>query len=144
MITKETYQEVYEVLSLMDKKTVMKIPLQILEKIKNKRDKNFKTSIDKKDIFNENNLREQSVDLLCWLNYSYLIDENQRKLIDTRIENIKRIKYNPNNLFNNRNNSIKQCENQNEYIRDNNMIIYKESIIKKIINFIKKKLKHKK
>ena len=37
MITPNTYAEVYEILSYTDKMLVMKIPVEILEKIKNKR-----------------------------------------------------------------------------------------------------------
>lgn len=36
MIESDTYSEVYEILSYMDKSTVMKIPSEILEKSKKK------------------------------------------------------------------------------------------------------------
>lgn len=50
MISSNTYEELYEILSYMDKVTVMKIPENILINIKNKRNINFKTKIDKNDI----------------------------------------------------------------------------------------------
>lgn len=37
MITSNTYKELYEILSYMDKTTVMKIPIEILQTIKNKK-----------------------------------------------------------------------------------------------------------
>ena len=37
MITSKTYKEVYEILSYMDKVTVMKIPMDILQTIKKKK-----------------------------------------------------------------------------------------------------------
>ena len=38
MITSKIYKELYEILSYMDKVTVMKIPIEILQTIKNKKD----------------------------------------------------------------------------------------------------------
>ena len=106
MISSNTYEEVYEVLSYMDKITVMKIPDLILKKIKDNRNVDYKTKINKNDIFNEQNLSKESVDFLCWLNYTYLIDNSQRINIDKKISEIsatqeeeKRKLYNPQNLF---------------------------------------------
>ena len=45
MISSQTYSEVYEILKYMNKEVVMKIPIEILEKIKNKRDLNYKSKI---------------------------------------------------------------------------------------------------
>lgn len=106
MISSNTYEEVYEVLSYMDKITVMKIPDLILKKIKDNRNVDYKTKINKNDIFNEQNLSKESVDFLCWLNYTYLIANSQRINIDKKISEIsakqeeeKRKLYNPQNLF---------------------------------------------
>ena len=55
MISSNTYKELYEILSYMDKITVMKIPLEILQNIKKYKNNYYKTKIDKKDIFNEKN-----------------------------------------------------------------------------------------
>lgn len=78
MISGETYEELYEILGQMDKLTVMKIPEDILNNINSKRNKDFKTKIDKYDLFNEGNIRKETVDLLCWLDYNYWMG-NERK-----------------------------------------------------------------
>ena len=70
MITSKTYKEVYEILSYMDKVTVMKIPMDILQTIKKKKDNEYITKIDKKDIFNEKNVNRETIDLLCYF-YKY-------------------------------------------------------------------------
>ena len=70
MITSKTYKELYEILSYMDKVTVMKIPIEILQTIKKKKDNKYITKIDKKDIFNENNVSRETIDLLCYF-YKY-------------------------------------------------------------------------
>lgn len=65
MITSKTYKELYEILSYMDKVTVMKIPIEILQTIKKKKDNRYITKIDKNDIFNEKNVNRETIDLLC-------------------------------------------------------------------------------
>ena len=45
MPIEDIYEELYEVLSNMDKTTVMRIPEEILNRIISQRNKNFKSSI---------------------------------------------------------------------------------------------------
>lgn len=71
MISSNTYKELYEILSYMDKITVMKIPLEILQNIKKYKNNNYKTKIDKKDIFNEKNVNGETIDLLCYFYKHY-------------------------------------------------------------------------
>ena len=106
MISGETYEELYEILGQMDKVTVMKIPEDILNNINSKRNKDFKTKIDKYDLFNEENIRKETVDLLCWLDYNYWMNnerkEKVKKIISKNLEeenDYKREKYNPEKIF---------------------------------------------
>ena len=71
MISSNTYKELYEILSYMDKITVMKIPLEILQNIKKYKNNYYKTKIDKKDIFNEKNVNKETIDLLCYFYKNY-------------------------------------------------------------------------
>ena len=71
MITSKTYKELYEILSYMDKLTVMKVPIEILQNIKKKKDNKYITQIDKKDIFNEKNVSRETIDLLCYFYKHY-------------------------------------------------------------------------
>lgn len=71
MISSNTYKELYEILSYMDKITVMKIPLEILQNIKKCKNNYYKTKIDKKDIFNEKNVSRETIDLLCYFYKNY-------------------------------------------------------------------------
>ena len=88
MISPNSLEEVYEVLSLMDKLSVMKIPEETLTFIIKSRNSNFKTQIDKNDIFNEENISKEAMDLLCYFDYHFWIDEDKRKEVD-RIHQIK-------------------------------------------------------
>lgn len=71
MISSNTYKEVYEILSYMNKITVMKIPTEILQTIKKKKNNNYITKIDKRNIFNENNVNRETIDLLCYFYKHY-------------------------------------------------------------------------
>jgi len=144
MISSDVYEEVYEVLGYMDKTTVMKIPEEILVKIKENRNSNFKTKINKENIFDEQNISKEAVDLLCWLDYTYWMDDDSKSKIDKinkEIQDInekeKREKYNPDNIFKNR-----------KIEKTNNLPIEIEKINfwKKIIQYVQKffnKWKHK-
>lgn len=134
MISTNTYEEVYEILQGMDKSIVMKIPEEILLTIKTKRNRNFTTSIDKNDIFNENNISKESVDLLCWLDYTYWKNETEKahinKIIKKKIiseEIIKRNCYNPDDIFTN-----KKQRKQHINKETISLIEYKETVFSKI------------
>ena len=79
MKNKIVYAEVYEILRLMNKATVMKIPVEVLEFIKNNRDKNYETHIDPDDIFNSNNIQPESLNLLSWLDMEFWADDETKK-----------------------------------------------------------------
>lgn len=82
MNLEDSFEEVYEILSYMDKATVMKIPEKILELIKERRNQDYKTSIDKDNIFDEKNLSKEAVDILCYLEYKYIMEYEERADVD--------------------------------------------------------------
>lgn len=139
MISSNTYEEVYEILRYMDKITVMRIPEEILNTIKKKRNVNYKTKIDKNDIFNEENISKEALDFLCWIDYKFWMDESRKMKIDQinfdkikKYEEEKREKYNPDKLF-----KDKKIESMDSLSNALEMIEYKETIIRKFINKIK-------
>ncbi len=143
MISANTYEEVYEVLGYMDKITVMKIPEEIILKIREKRNPNFITKIQKENIFDENNISKEAVDLLCWLDYTYWRNDNERSKINDIIkeknefeEKLKRDKYSPDDIFKNKkNNEIVSEETKPE---ENSMVEYTEkNFLQKIFDKIK-------
>ena len=143
MISSSTYTEVYEILSCMDKITVMKIPIEILNTIKENRDLNYKTKIDKSDIFNFDNISEESVDLLAWIDVNYWFSKEEREKLIEECEEEKRKKYNPTDIFKD-NNKSKELGQKNKFISTNenivsnaNMIEIKENIFQKVIRKIK-------
>ena len=71
MINSKECQEIFEFLSYMNKSEVMKIPIEILNFIKNNRNEKYKTKIDKNDLFNFDNLSENSLDFLLYIDNTY-------------------------------------------------------------------------
>lgn len=102
MIESDTYSEVYEILSYMDKSTVMKIPSEILEKIKEKRNKFYISNIDPNDIFNSQNVKKQTIDVLVCLDVNFwMTDEKKKKLKEKyyRKNTLQQEMYNADNIF---------------------------------------------
>ena len=139
MISADTYEELYEILSLMDKQTVMKVPIDILNTIKEQRNPKYETRIDKNDIFNENNVNRETIDLLCYLDYHYWMDESKKAEVDRiRMQRFqeddykKREQYNPNALFKNVN-KVDTIKNKDIGENNNiNLLEYKESFFVKL------------
>lgn len=132
------YAEVFEILSYMDKKIVMKIPLEILELLKREKDDEYISRIDKNDIFNVENIDQRTIDLITWFNINYWASNKKREELiekcknnDEKIEIQKREKYNPSNLFERKNNSI-------QVVEDMQLQEERISIIEKIKYFLNK------
>lgn len=113
MISAESYEEVYKILSYMNKAKVMKIPEEILKTINNNRNPSFKTKINKNDIFNESNVSKEAIDILCYLEYHYWMDSNRKKQIDflhrkkiQELEEDKKRKFNSNDIFEKKKNDL--------------------------------------
>lgn len=143
MVLSNTYEEVYQILKNMNKATVMRVPNNVLNNIINNRNSNFKTRIDKKDLFNQENISKEAMDLICYIAYNYWLDSDEKRKIDIinqdfyrESEKEKSKKYNPDNLFNKNKELNLQIQKDNfltEY-KDNKTSFIKR-IIKKIIKF---------
>lgn len=139
MISGNTYEEVYEILSYMDKMTVMKIPRDILNNIKEQRNTEFKTRINKDDIFNQQNVSKEAIDILCWIDFNYWMNSSQKNEIEKwnyrkKIleEEKKQNNYNYNDMF-------KKVGNlQNSLKEKKSLMIKKEHWYNKILNLITK------
>ena len=143
MISGETYEELFEILAQMDKQTVMKIPEEILNNIKSRRNKDYKTRIDRNDLFNESNINKETVDLLCWLDYNYWMNESEKDnikhIISSNYEkenDLKRQKYNPDIIFTEK--TFKELvDNSNEELAE----IPKDSFFTKLKNLFSRLFK---
>lgn len=141
MINSNDYEEVYEILSQMDKLTVMKIPIDILNNINEKRNKDYVSNIDKNDLFNFDNISENTKNILAWIDVNYWIDiEKKKKLIKKVLleneekEKLKQEKYGS-NVFEDNKEEIKENK-----VNTNNKLLSKsknETFLQKIIRKIR-------
>ena len=134
MINADTYSEVYEILSYMNKSIVMKVPFEILQVIKENRNLNYISKIDKKDLFNLNNMSKDTVNVLAWLDVNYWISNKKKEKIKLSCRN---------DLKKSESGEIFMLENAKKetdrVITDEvQMKVYKEPIIYKVINKIRK------
>lgn len=105
---KIAYSEIFEILKYMDKSQVMKIPIEILENFKENRLQNYKSKINKDDIFNKNNITRETLSILGYLNLNYWSsNEKKRDLLalyrKNEYELSKRNEEQYDNIFHNKN-----------------------------------------
>jgi len=106
------YSEVYEILQNIDKNMVMKIPKDILLNIKKNKNADYKRHIDWNKKLSEQNLHEETINIIGYINYNFWCDTSEKK------ENYRKIVYN--NKYGITNNNLK-----------NGLIKRKSSIFKK-------------
>lgn len=133
------YSEVLEVLRNMSESDINKIPNDIIEMFKENSNKLHDFRYDFNKNFKEQNISKRAKMILAILFRDYWASPSQKEIIVARqnferdrIEMQKQEKYNINNIF--KKNEIKK-DIKTEEIQITN---YRESIIKKIINKIKK------
>lgn len=148
--------EVDEVLKYLNPEELIKIPDNIRKAISDNKDKNYEWKYDLSKKLEEQNLNRKSIAILSYLNMEYLLNDEQRKLMEQihkvneqKQEEEKRKQYNPENIFTNRNNQEMPKENKimpktkdsaiyNDNENQKNMIIIKKDRwYNKIILYIK-------
>ena len=136
----KAYKEVIEILKYLPRESVNKIPKTIIETFEKKQKKDYVFNIDINKTFEEQNLLEETKDILAIIFRDYWATPYQREKIQEKekyerqkIEEEKLKKYNPKNIFKNKKNIIeKNEENKNLPIQ-----IKKQKFYEKLINFLK-------
>lgn len=126
MISANTYSEVFEILSLMDKKVVMKVPEKILNNIKLRRNTNYKLNLTTDNIFNPNIVSKEALEIIACLDVNYWMDkEKSLELRKKYYDNINNDSIN--SIFKNNRNTKNELS----------INVYKENRFKSIINKLK-------
>ena len=138
----KAYKQVIEILKYVPQESVDKIPQEMIKTFKINMDDKYDFKIDISKSFEEQDILEETKAILANIFRDYWATPKQKERIlekernDREIEeNIKREKYNPDNLFKKKQKVIQQ----NEEIQNNLPVeIKKEKFYEKIINFLKK------
>lgn len=139
---RQAYSEIDEFLDLISEEKRNKVPQKLRDLFKNEKDVSYKKHINIQLPIKEQELKEETLAIIAFLNLSYwCYDEDEKKRLETVYENNKKlyeeilqVEFNPNETF-------KQKENiKEDKLNHDVMIRPKENIIKKILNklFIKK------
>lgn len=137
---KIAFSEVYEILQYLDKDEYKKIPQELIETIKNNRDKDYLYNIDSEKKLKEQKMLPETKAILFNIFRDYLCTEAQKETIKNwqiddlnKIEKEKKLKYDVDLFKDNRNN-----HNDLSVTNNTQLIEVKEkSIWKKFFNKIK-------
>lgn len=142
MITKDyakAYREVVTILSYVPEEDLQKIPKEKIDFYINNMDKNYEYKIDEDKEFEEQEMSEITKAVLANIFRDYWATPYQKERIEAKekydlekLEEEKREKYNPDNIFKNRQH-VEINTNSNLPIE-----VKKENFFKKLINFIKR------
>lgn len=139
--TRQAYSEIYEFLGLLSDEQRNKIPQKLREFFKEERDTNYIKGINPTEPIKNQNLKEETLGIIALLNLQYWCeDENEKqrlKEVYARNEQVYQemlqVAFNPNDIFKKKTQPI-----ENEQVENTQMVVYKESFIKRIIGKIKK------
>jgi len=138
--TRQAYSEINTVLQYMPEEYVKKIPSKILNLFETEKLENYEVNINKDNPLDKTYLSKKTMVIIAMLNYQYWCPNKKVKndlykqylSNNEKYEEEIREKYNIDNLFKNKTEE-KEIKQENVALE-----IYKESIIKRIINKIKK------
>ena len=139
--TKDAYVEVLGILDLLDEEQKNRIPKKLKEFFENNKNQDYQVNIDSNIPLEEQNLLQETLDILAMLKLNYWCTNEKEKegLLNLLNENEKkyqeelRKKYNPNNLFKDK--ESKRVIYTNEEL---SIVKYKESIFKRIKDWLKR------
>lgn len=146
MITayKRAYTEVIEIIKYFPNEEYAKIPLEKINYYKENMDKDYNFQIDPNIELEKQNISREANAILVTLFNDYFATDRQKEILNNLLkqnqqilEELKREKYNPSNLFmqskTQQQNTVTIQENNSE----NSLIEIKENFFTKFINFIK-------
>lgn len=144
MEDKKVLTEVYEILKHLSSENFNKIPSNVINLIKTNKDDKYVWNYDTTKSLTEQNISRDAIAVLSYINMEYLLNNQQREFIENLhrqneevLEQLKRKRYNSDNLFNNktRHTNINTDIALIEYPKEK----WYKRLFSKIVNFLKKK-----
>lgn len=151
----KAYKEIVEILKYVPEESVNKIPKEMRDMFETEQLKTYNFQIDTEKTFEEQELLKETKAILANIFRDYWATDYQKARIlekenqdREKLERQKREKYNPNDIFKNRNpnnNDISQNIQEQlneEYNKNLPMEVQKQNIFQRLLNFIKKLIHH--
>ena len=140
--TRQAYSEIDEFLELLSEEQRNEIPKKLRDFFKKEKHTEYVKNIDKDIPIKDQNLKEETLAIIALLNLQYWCkDEKEKKRLksvyaqnEKKYQDMLYEKYNPNDIFKKKDETV----TENNIRQEENMQIveYKESIFKRIINKI--------
>lgn len=135
------YTEVYEILNHLDKDDISMIPKEEIDFIKENRDMDYDFKLDIDANLDEYEFSRKTYSIMIYLYEEYIANPNEKEGIERLlkvnqkiIEDEKRKKYNPDNIFNNNSKIVEikrevntDVENKETIIEENNNSLMEKS-----------------
>lgn len=142
----EAYAEVIEVLNYIPINEYRKIPKQYIKFMEENCSETSSFVYNIALPFDKQNISDTAKNILGMIFRLFIIEQSKKEELSNRDEETrkqeeleKHIKYNPDNLFKNKKSELKTIENTET--KEVNLVEYKESLFKKILNKILRILK---
>lgn len=141
---REAFEEIYEIFNLMPKELLNKIPTKFYEMIEEERDINYSPNIQ--EPLEKQKLKNETIIILGLIYRDFLCSPDEKKRLQEKdakelqedektLEEEIREKYNPDDIFKNRNRIIPEETQTSEETRMT--VVQEEKWYKKIFNLIK-------
>lgn len=142
--SQEIYSEIYSVLNMLGENYIRKTPPSLYKMIKDSKSITYNPKYVNNISLDKQQIKRESLSMIALFHLNYWCESNEEKEYLKKIFNDNekkyqtelRKKYNPDNVFKNRSRTKIAQEKNNEDIVT--IIEYKENILSKIINKIKK------
>ena len=134
---RNAYSEVFELMKYIDRKDLSKIPMDILEAIKENKNEEYVPKIDLENV--NKSLSKDARALYIGLYKEYIVQDEKelqainKALYDNKMKRSNEIKY---DIFN-KEKINKEIVEEKEIEKNKNLVVYKENFITRIINRIK-------
>ncbi len=153
----KAYKEIVEILKYVPEESINKIPKEMRDMFEAKQLKTYNFQMDTEKSFEEQELLEETKAILANIFRDYWATDYQRARILEKenqdreeLERQKREKYNPDNIFKNKNTNTNndsisqdiQEQLNKDYNKNLPTEIQKQNIFQKLLKFIKKLLYH--
>ncbi len=141
---REAFEEIYEIFNLMPKELLNKIPMKFYEMVEEERDTNYSPNIQ--EPIEKQKLKNKTIIILGLIYRDFLCSSEERRRLQEKdakelqevektLEEEIREKYNPDDIFKNRNKSTQEEIQPSEETRMT--IVQEEKWYQKIFNLIK-------